>query len=209
MGIEEWKELFTNIGSGIIGLILAVGQISILLNMKKDKIAKNKKDNENKYYGVAIKNENKFALEIQKQLEETRQCVNADRAQIIEFHNGTDFSTRKAYRLDSTYESVKYGNPSIKNLLKDYPTTMLPTFMSKMIDEKQYFVSDVEALHEKDMSTYTMKINTGVKAFYDMLLEKNGLPIGILAIQYSNPTELTSVDIANMEAKKIIIENLL
>lgn len=206
MGIDEWKNIFTNIGTVVIGLILAIGQLSIVWKMNKNK---KEKDNEHKQYGHAIKEENQFAIQIQEQLEELKESVNADRVQVIEFHNGTDFSTRKGYKLDCTYEVIKYGSTSIKGIIKDYPTTLLPTFMKRIIEEKLYYVNNIENIHEEDMSTYAMKLNMDVKAFYDLLLEKDGTPIGILAVQFGTPSKLNQNEIAKMVAKKIIIENLL
>lgn len=206
MGIDEWKNIFTNIGAIVIGLILAIGQLSIVWKMNKNK---KEKDDEYKQYGHAIKEENQFAIQIQEQLEELKESVNADRVQVIEFHNGTDFSTRKGYKLDCTYEVVKYGSASVKGIMKDYPTTLLPTFMKRIIEEKLYYVNNIENIHEEDMSTYVMKLNMDVKAFYDLLLEKNGTPIGILAVQFGTPSKLNQNEIAKMVAKKIIIENLL
>ena len=86
---------------------------------------------------------------------------------------------------------------------------MLPIFMNKVIEEKQYLVPNIETLAERDMSTYAMKLNMHVGAFYDFILEHNGMPIGILAVQFSQPTELNDDQIAMIHAKKIIIEELL
>ena len=86
---------------------------------------------------------------------------------------------------------------------------MLPIFMNKVIEEKQYLVPDVTKLAETDMSTYAMKLNMHVGAFYDFILEHNGMPIGIFAVQFSQPTELDEDKIAMIHAKKIIIEELL
>ena len=135
--------------------------------------------------------------------------VTADRVQVLEFHNGTDFSTRKGYKLDCTYETIKYGNESVKGLLQNYPTTMLPIFMNKLIEEKQYMVPDVEEIAKCDMSTYAMKLNMHVGAFYDVVLENNGMPIGVLAVQFAEPKNLDTDQIAMIHAKKIIIEELL
>lgn len=207
MSIEEWKDIFINIGSIFIGLVLAVGQLYTVFKIKKqEKIAnsQNKKD-----YGKAIKEENNHALDIQEQLEELRQALNADRTQVIEFHNGTDFSTRKGYKMDCTYESVKYGNESVKGTIQNYPTTMLPVFISKIMDDKKYFVSDIEKIKKPDMSTYVMKLNMGVSAFYDIALESDGIVFGILVVQFNEPKELNEKDLAMILAKKIIIEELL
>lgn len=208
MNIDELKTIFVNIGSVIIALILAIGQLYTIWKIKKQETLA-KKAIDKKDYGKAIKEENNYALDIQEQLEELRQALNADRTQIIEFHNGTDFSTRKGYKMDCTYESVKYGNESIKNLLQNYPTTMLPIFISKIMDEKKYFVPDVEAIKEKDMSTYAMKLNMGVSAFYDIALESENTVFGILVVQFNEAKQLNEHDLAMLAAKKIIVEELL
>ena len=142
MNIEEWKNVFMTAGSVIIGLILAIGQLYTALKVRKQSKEVNKQK-EKTNYGEAIKHENKYTLEIQKEIEELRQMVTADRVQVLEFHNGTDFSTRKGYKLDCTYETLKYGNESVKGILQNYPTTMLPIFMNKIIEDKKYFVSDI------------------------------------------------------------------
>lgn len=209
MNAEQWKEIFVNAGSFIIGLIFACGQLYTVLKLKKQEKEKKEKDALPKHYGKAIKDENRYAMQIQTELEELRQALNADRAQVIEFHNGTDFSTRKGYKLDCTYETLKYGNESVKGILKDYPTTMLPIFMNKIIEEKQYFVPNVESISKCDMSTYAMKLNMHVGSFYDIALEDNGMPVGVLAVQYAEPKDITEDDIAMLHAKKIIIEELL
>ena len=209
MNVEEWKNIFVNIGSIIIGLILAFGQLYTIWRMKKQEKIQNNKENTHKNYGEAIKEESKYTLQIQKEIEELRQMVNADRVQVLEFHNGTDFSTRKGYKLDCTYETIKYGNKSVKGLLQNYPTTMLPIFMNKLIEEKQYIVRNIEDIAECDTSTYSMKLNMNVSSFYDVILENNGMAIGILAVQFANPTKLNADQIAMIHAKKIIVEELL
>lgn len=207
MSVDEWKDIFVNAGSIILGLILACGQLYTIIKMKKQELQQ--KSQKSTDYGKSIKDENKYAIEIQREIEELRQIVTADRVQILEFHNGTDFSTRKGYKLDCTYETLKYGNESVKGILQNYPTTMLPVFMNKLIEDKQYFIEDVDTLSDCDMSTYAMKLNMHVGAFYDMLLEHNNMPIGVIAVQFAEPTKLDANEIAMIHAKKIIVEQLL
>lgn len=209
MSVEEWKNIFISAGSFIVGLILACGQLYTVIKMKKQETRQEKKDMRHSNLGKDIQAENKYALEIQKEIEELRQAMNADRVQVLEFHNGTDFSTRKGYKLDCTYETIKYGNEPTKGLVQNYPTTMLPIFMSKLIQDKQYMVSDIENIHENDMSTYVMKLNMHVGSFFDVALEHNGDTIGILAVQYAEPRTIDTDQLAIIHAKKIIIEELL
>ena len=207
MSAEEWKTIFVNAGSFVIGLILALGQLYTVWNVKKQNKQSTKKDNIN--YGEQIKTENKYTLQIQKEIEELRQVLNADRVQVLEFHNGTDFSTRKGYKMDCTYEALKYGNEPTRNVLQDYPTTMLPVFINNLIENQEYFVSNIEDIIDEDMSTYAMKKNIHVSSFFDVVLELNNAPIGILAVQYVEPTDLNSDQLAMIHAKKIIVEELL
>ena len=207
MSAQEWKDVFVNAGSLIMGLVLALGQLYTIWNMKKQEKEKTNKDKKN--YGEQIKSENKYTVQIQKEIEELRQMLNADRVQVLEFHNGTDFSTRKGYKMDCTYEALKYGNEPTRLLLQNYPTTMLPIFISKLVEDKEYFVNNVEEIVHDDMSTYAMKKNIHVAAFFDVALELNNAPIGILAVQYTEPHGLNSDQIAMIHAKKIIIEELL
>lgn len=209
MSIEEWKEVFVNAGSFIIGLILACGQLYTILKMKKAEKEKEEKAKAPKNYGKQIKAENVHTVKIQEEIEELRQALNADRVQVLEFHNGTDFSTRKGYKMDCTYETIRYGNETAKGILQNYPTTLLPIFMRKIIDDKQYFVSDIEQLKSTDMSTYAMKMNMHVGSFYDVSLEDKGDTIGILAVQYAEPKELDDEQKVMLHAKKVVIEELL
>lgn len=207
MNVEQWKEVFVNAGSLIIGLILACGQLYTVWQMKKqEKEAKSKAKGN---YGKQIKAENVHTVKIQEEIEELRQALNADRVQVLEFHNGTNFSTRKGYKMDCTYETIRYGNETAKGILQNYPTTLLPIFMNKIIDNKQYFVSDIEQLKSVDMSTYAMKMNMRVGSFYDVSLEDTGDVIGILAVQYAEPKSLTEEQKAILHAKKIVVEELL
>lgn len=208
MNVEQWKEVFINAGSLIIGLILACGQLYTVWQMKKADKEK-AKSKEPKNYGKQIKAENAHTVKIQEEIEELRQALNADRVQVLEFHNGTDFSTRKGYKMDCTYETIRYGNETAKGILQNYPTTLLPIFMSKIIDNKQYFVSDVNQLMNVDMSTYAMKMNMHVGSFYDVSLEDKEDVIGILAVQYAEPRILNEEQKAILHAKKIVIEELL
>lgn len=209
MSAEEWKEIFVNAGSFILGLILACGQLYTVIKMKKQEKEKTDKEKQSKDYGNAIKEESKYAIAIQKEIEELRQVLTADRVQVLEFHNGTDFSTRKGYKLDCTYETLKYGNESVKGILQNYPTTMLPIFMNKIIEEKQYMVPNIENIADTDMSTYAMKLNMHVGAFYDVVLENNSMPIGVLVVQFADHKKLNNDQVAMIHAKKIIIEELL
>lgn len=209
MSVEEWQTVFMNAGSFIVGLVLACGQLYTVIKMKQQERKEAEKEKSPKNYGKNIKAENAHALNIQKEIEELRQILNADRVQIMEFHNGTDFSTRKGYKMDCTYETIRYGNESIKSVIQNYPTTMLPIFMNNIIENKQYFVQNISNIAEKDMSTYAMKVNMHIAAFYDMVLENSGNPIGILAVQFTKPRSLKDDEIAIIHAKKIVIEELL
>lgn len=209
MSVNEWKDIFVNAGSFVIGLILACGQLYTIVKIKKQEKEKKEKSKASKNYGKQIKEENKYTVKIQEEIEELRQVLNADRVQVLEFHNGTDFSTRKGYKMDCTYETTKYGNETVKGILQNYPTTLLPTFMSRIIEDKLYFVPNIEQLMQTDMSTYAMKMNMHVSSFYDVSLEDNGDTIGILAVQYTEPKDLNEDEKAILHAKKIIIEELL
>lgn len=202
MSMEDWKNIGIGIGTVLGGLSIAISQIVIAYKKIKEKIY-------SKNYGVAIQRESKYTMQVYQQLEELRTNLNATRVQILEFHNGTEFATRKGYKIDCTHEVKNYEAESTKQILTNYPTTMLPIFMHKMFEDKEYFVSNVEDLINTDIATYAMKKVMDIGAFYDVLLYKQDKPIAILAVQYRQPTVLGSSGLAEIKAKQIIIESLM
>lgn len=135
-----------------------------------------------------IKRQSGIDTEIIRRMEQVKELLNADRVQIYDFHNGEHYANgRSALKTSCTYEVLRQGITSRQMKLQSIPLSCIPKFIKTLLDKNQLEVKDIEDLKETMPATYSLKKAQDIKSFYDIILNnKQGEPIGFIAIQYVN-----------------------
>lgn len=190
-------EMFTEI---ITGATVAVGLIVAFII----KILKGKKEIEDNI-PKKIKKQSGINIEITEQLEYLKEFLNADRVQVYDFHNGGHYANgRSALKTDCTYEVVRSGIKPVQMHLQDIPLSCIPRFTNRMLEEGYMEIKNLEEIKDSMPSTYQLKTEMGICAFYDIILNnKFGEPIGFLAIQYVKNQYCLSSECDKQEVLKV------
>lgn len=119
-------------------------------------------------------------------MEDLKELLNADRVQIYDFHNGGHYANgRSALKTSCTYEVIRTGISHKQNYLQSIPLSCLSRFISKLMNDGFLEVKNLEEIKDEMPSTYQLKKDMQINSFYDVILNnKNGEPIGFLAVQY-------------------------
>lgn len=170
-----------------IGIFL--GQIVVALFFCKQYLQKafKKKD-----VAKFIPKQNKIDMEIITKMDYVKELLNADRIHVYEFHNGEHYTDyRSAYKFSCTYEAVKAGSRSIRELCMHIPIACMPKFINDITVKGKLVCEDVSVLKELMPSTYNFKINMGIVAFYDIAIKnKAGNVVGFVAIQWDDKNRM-------------------
>ena len=134
-----------------------------------------------------IRRQSNIDLEIIRRMEQVKELVNADRIQLYDFHNGDHYANgRSALKTTCTYEVTRAGVSGYQIKLQAIPLSCMPRFVKRLLDKNVIEVNDIEDIKDSMPSTYNIKKEQGIKSFYDIVLNnKEGEPIGFLAIQYT------------------------
>ena len=120
-----------------------------------------------------------------------RQEVEADRAYIMEFHNGDHyFSGRGQQKFSCTYESVEVGISIECENSQNHRVSNYHSYIKEIIENGRFLYTNV--LEIEDQGFLRMIRGKGVSAIYNVPIKTlNGKIIGILGIDYvrSSPTE--------------------
>ena len=93
---------------------------------------------------------------------------------------------RSALKTTCTYEAIRNGIKSYQNELQAVPLSCIPKFIQTLLSEEKIECNNLEEIKNTMPATYNLKKHQNVKSFFDIVLNnKNGEPIGFLAIQYS------------------------
>ena len=119
-------------------------------------------------------------------MEDLKELLNADRVQIYDFHNGGHYANgRSALKTSCTYEVIRTGISHKQSYLQSIPLSCLSRFISKLMNDGFLEVKNLEEIKDEMPSTYQLKKDMQINSFYDVILNnKNGEPIGFLAVQY-------------------------
>ncbi len=134
-----------------------------------------------------IKKQCNVDFEINLRMEYIKELLGADRVQIYDFHNGEHYANgRSALKTTCTYEAIRSGIKSYQNELQAVPLTCIPKFIQALLSKEKIECNNLEEIKDTMPATYNLKKSQNVKSFFDVVLNnKNGEPIGFLAIQYS------------------------
>ena len=157
-----------------------------------------------------IRRQSNIDLEIIRRMEQVKEIVNADRVQLYDFHNGEHYANgRSALKTSCTYEVTRAGISGYQIKLQAIPLSCVPRFVKTLLDKNSLEVKNIEDIKETMPSTYNLKKEQGIKSFYDIVLNnKEGEPIGFLAVQYVSKSHETynSNDKENILRLKFFIE---
>lgn len=119
-------------------------------------------------------------------MEDLKELLNADRVQIYDFHNRDHYANgRSALKTSCTYEVIRTGISHKQSYLQSIPLSCLSRFISKLMNDGFLEVKNLEEIKDEMPSTYQLKNDMEINSFYDVILNnKNGEPIGFLAVQY-------------------------
>ena len=123
---------------------------------------------------------------ITNKMENLKEYLNADRVQVYDFHNGGHYANgRSALKTSCSYEVVRTGIKGHQKELQAVPLSCIPHFVEKLLNNNILKINDLEELKDSMPATYELKKSQDVASFFDVILNnKNGEPIGFLAIQY-------------------------
>lgn len=119
---------------------------------------------------------------------------------------------RSALKTSCSYEVVRTGIKGHQKELQAVPLSCIPHFVEKLLNNNILRINDLEELKDNMPATYELKKSQDVQSFYDVILNnKNGEPIGFLAIQYErkNSVNFTEAEIYQIKKTKDFIEEKL
>lgn len=185
----NWSEVFSIDNIQTIATICGTIAFTAYMSYKTfksrlDEVIKSGKSDVSKH----IKKQTELDCEIIKEAEKLKELIDADRVQVYEFHNGAHYANgRSALKTTCTYEVCRYGVKNYSNLLSGIPLSCIPTFIKTLLDKGELYVKDLEDLKVSMPSTYNLKNEMGVKAFYDVIINNEyGEPVGFVAVQFCN-----------------------
>ena len=119
-------------------------------------------------------------------MEDLKELLNADRVQVYDFHNGGHYANgRSALKTSCSYEVIRTGVSHKQSYLQSIPLSCLSRFVRKLMNDGFLEVKNLEEIKDEMPSTYQLKKDMEINSFYDVILNnKNGEPIGFLAVQY-------------------------
>ena len=133
-----------------------------------------------------IQNANVYTA-LQYLLEEAR----ADRAYVLEFHNGEHyFSGRGQQKFSCSYEVVREGISAESEQSQNHRVSNYHHYISEMVKDGHFSYSDTKLIN--DVPFVQMLNQKGVNAIYNVPLKTlNGKIIGILGIDFVNSSPKT------------------
>jgi hypothetical protein len=166
------------------------------------KIVQNRIDKKNKDTLNEALKENTIVSE---KLEKIRKEHNADRAWIMQFHNGGNFypSGKSIQKFSMCYESVDRGINSIQSSFQNIPISLFSKSINHLLENDVVAVSDFK---DERMETYGLEYTAneyGCKSVYIVSIKTiDGKFIGTLGIEYTKRKHVLSVD----EINELLVE---
>ena len=185
----------TTVIISLTALVTAVGGLIVAFKKTKKELVES--------IPKRIKKQTDIDTEIVKRMEQVKEIVGADRVQIYDFHNGIHYANgRSALKVSCSYEVCRIGCKPSQMLLQGIPISCIPQFIRNIINAGEMKTSNLEEIKNTMPSTYELKKSQNVKSFYDIILSnKEGEPIGFLAIQF---TKINMVDFTDVKKNEIL-----
>ena len=125
--------------------------------------------------------------EIDKTLQQILIYTDADRVDLIQYHNGGKGVNKQSFlKMSMTNEQVKVGVKPFMSEFKDQFRSVI-SYITKTLNEKGFcYINDAEEVKEKDPGTYEFLINRGIQSKYCMAVhdtQENSV-IGFVCVEY-------------------------
>lgn len=135
----------------------------------------------------AIEKESKHNENVYTALNYTMEEMGADRAYVMEFHNGIHyFSGRSQQKFSCSYEIVEEGISSESQTSQDHKVSNYHKYIKELVDKEKFCYKDIEILD--DHIFLNLLKHKGVKGIYNVPIKTlNGKMIGILGVDYVRP----------------------
>ena len=124
--------------------------------------------------------------EIDKTLQQILIFTNADRVDLVQYHNGGKGVNRQSFlKMSMTNEQVKIGVKPFMSEFKDQFRSVI-AYIIRTLNETGYcYISDAEEMKTVDAGTYEFLLNRGIEAKYCMAIHSNdGTVIGFVCVEY-------------------------
>ena len=181
----------------IISALLTAVIGPIAVKIVQNRIDKNNKDSLNE-----ILKENTIVSE---KLEKIRERHTADRAWIMQFHNGGNFypSGKSIQKFSMCYETLNRGIDSVQSSFQNIPISLFSKSINHLLENDIAAVSDFK---DEKIETYGLEYTAneyGCKSVYMVAIKTiDGKFIGTLGIEYTKRKNILS----NNEINELLVE---
>ena len=151
--------------------------------------------------------------EIDKTLQQMLIYTDADRVDLVQYHNGGKGVNKQSFlKMSMTNEQVKIGVKPFMSEFKDQFRSVI-SYITKTLNEKGFcYINDAEEVKEADPGTYEFLLNRGIESKYCMAIHntQDGSVIGFVCIEYIKK-ESAKPDLVDevLKEKQKIFETLL
>lgn len=125
--------------------------------------------------------------EIDKTLQQMLIYTNADRVDLVQYHNGGKGVNKQSFlKMSMTNEQVKVGVKPFMSEFKDQFRSVI-SYITKMLNEKGYcYIENAEQVKEVDPGTYEFLVNRGIESKFCMAIhdtQENSV-IAFVCVEY-------------------------
>ena len=124
--------------------------------------------------------------EIDKTLQQILIFTNADRVDLVQYHNGGKGVNRQSFlKMSMTNEQVKVGVKPFMSEFKDQFRSVI-AYIIRTLNETGYcYINDAEEMKTVDAGTYEFLLNRGIESKYCMAIRSNDRTvIGFVCVEY-------------------------
>ena len=160
----------------------------------KHKLVKNK--------ACPVKEESAHNENVYTALHNILEKMEADRAYVLEFHNGGHYlSGRGQQKFSCSHEAVEEGISAECQVSQDYRTSNYHSYISELIETGRFAYSDIEGMPHQ--SFRALLEEKGVKSIYNVPIKTmDGKIIGVLGVDYVKTAASTNIIGFRSEAEK-------
>ena len=151
--------------------------------------------------------------EIDKTLQQLLIYTDADRVDLVQYHNGGKGVNKQSFlKMSMTNEQVKVGVKPFMSEFKDQFRSVI-AYITRSLNEKGFcYINDAEEVKDKDPGTYEFLINRGIESKYCMAIHntQDGSVIAFVCVEYIKK-ETARPDLVNkaFKEKQNVFETLL
>ena len=150
----------------------------------------------------------KITEEIDKTLQQMLIYTNADRVDLVQYHNGGKGVNKQSFlKMSMTNEQVKVGVKPFMAEFKDQFRSVI-SYITKQLNDTGYcYIEDRESVRDLDAGTYEFLLNRGIESKYCIAMHNSeDTVIGFICVEYIKKQNARTdlVDKAFREKQKIL-----